>query len=347
MSGTPSNPPPFVSLVMAVRNEAKFIRRTVECLMAQDYPADLLECIVADGMSEDGTPDIIRSLQGSHPNLRVVENPRKTTATGLNTAILAAKGDVIVRMDGHSEIGPDYVRNCVRELERTGADHVGGSAPPAGDNRFGEAVALATTTRFGAGGSSFRYSDREEWVDTVFLGAWTRKVLGRIGLFDESMLCDEDDEFNYRLHGQGGRILLSPLLRATYRPRNSPAGLAKQYFRYGFWKVRVMQKHPRQMRWSHFLPPAFAASLAVTAAWALFSAAGLVLLCAVAVPYITVNLAASVAAAARGGWRYAGLLPLVYGILHLGYGFGFLSGLIRFAGSWNDRRGCVPQLPGS
>ena len=345
MNDKPSAELPFVSLVMAVRNEAKFIRRSLECLLSQDYPADRLACIVADGMSQDDTPETIRSMQGQHPNLRLVENPRKTTATGLNVAILASKGDVIVRMDGHSEIRPDYVRNCVSELERTGADHVGGAAPPIGDTPFGEAVALATTTRFGAGSSSFRYSDREEWVDTAFLGAWTRSALERLGLFDEALKCDEDDEINYRLCAQGGRILLSPLLQATYRPRGSAAGLAKQYFRYGFWKVRVMQKHPRQMRWTHFLPPGFAALLAVNALWATFSATGRMLFLAVAAPYLAVNLAASIAVAARRGWRYVGLLPQVYAILHLSYGFGFLSGLIRFAGSWNDRSGCVPCLP--
>jgi glycosyltransferase involved in cell wall biosynthesis len=111
MTNHSSNEPPFVSLVMAIRNEAAYIRRSLECLLSQDYPAHRMELIVADGMSDDGTPQAIRSLQEQHPNLRLLENPKKTTATGLNTAILAARGDVIVRMDGHSEIRPDYVRN--------------------------------------------------------------------------------------------------------------------------------------------------------------------------------------------------------------------------------------------
>ena len=345
MNNLASIDPPFASLIMAVRNEAKYIRQSLECLLSQDYPANRLELIVADGLSDDGTPQAIRSLQGRYPNLRLLENPRRTTATGLNLAILAARGEVIVRMDGHSEIRPDYVRSCVAELQRTGADHVGGAAPPIGDSAFGKAVALATTTRFGAGGSSFRYSDREEWVNTVFLGAWTRGTLEKLGLFDEGLLCNEDDEFNYRLCEQGGRILLSPLLKATYRPRGAPAPLAKQYFRYGFWKVRVMQKHPRQMRWSHFAPAAFAAALAGSALWALFDVSGRVVLGSVAALYLAANLAASVLAAARAGSRDAGLLPVAYAILHLSYGVGFLCGLIRFAGSWRDRCGQVPRLP--
>lgn len=340
MSVTGTVPYPLVSLVMAIRNEAPFIRATLESVAAQDYPADRWEVIIADGSSTDGTPERVREFASKHPNVRLLDNPRRTTATGLNAAIAASRGDVIVRMDGHSELPSGYVRICVEELQRTGAEHVGGAVSTVSPSPFGEVVALAMSTPFGVGGARFRYSDREEWVDTVFLGAWRRDVFERIGLFDESMACNEDDEFNYRLREAGGRNFMSPPLRVTYRPRDTAWGLAKQYARYGFWKVRVMQKHPRQMRPSHFVPPAFAMALLVSSLSAPFSAFGQLLFALTAGSYLVASLVATLVC----GRKHALSLPLVYAILHVSYGFGFLSGLVVFAGSWRDRGGRVPFL---
>jgi succinoglycan biosynthesis protein ExoA len=335
---------PFVSLVMAIRNESQFIQKCMESILSQDYPADRMEVLVADGMSTDGTADIVKSFQTRCPTLRVLENQGMITATGLNAAISSARGEIIVRMDGHSEMPLDYVRNCVTALQRTGAEHVGSGVLSVGKTVFGEAVALAMSTPFGVGGSRCRTGNLEEWVDTVFLGAWRREIFERIGLFDEDVGCSDDDEFNYRLLDQGGRILLSPPLRMTYYPRDKLKALTKQYFRYGFWKVRVFQKHPRQMRPSHFVPPAFAAALLVSGLWSACSAAGLIAFGAVAGAYLAANLAATLALGLRLGWKYARFLPLIFAVLHLSYGFGFLAGLVRFAGRWGDKAGRVPDL---
>ena len=334
---------PFVSLVMAVLNEAPFIERSLKSVLAQDYPADRMEVLVADGLSTDGTRAALESFQSGHSRLRILDNPKRTTATGLNLAIAHARGEVIVRMDGHSELPPDYVRHCVSELSRTGAEHVGSAITTIGESEFGKAVALAMSTPFGVGGARFRYADREEWVDTVFLGAWPRSIFERIGMFDESMKCNEDDEFNYRLLDHGGRILMSPPLRVKYTPRDTPSALATQYFRYGFWKVRVFQKHPRQMRASHFVPPLFSAVLLISACWAAASTAGAILFAATAGAYLAANVAASLIAGLRHGWKRIRFLPLIYAVLHLSYGFGFLAGLARFAGRWGDRTG-APDL---
>ena len=133
-----------------------------------------------------------------------------------------------------------------------------------GINAFGKALAIATSTPFGIGGGRFHYSNKEEWVDTVYMGAWHRRVFEQIGLFDEELARDQDDEFNYRLRAAGGRILLSPKIRSEYSVRSSPSALWRQYFQYGFWKVRVLQKHPRQMSLRQFVPPAFVASLLIS-----------------------------------------------------------------------------------
>src|SRR5262245_34169273 len=197
---------PLVTVIMPVRQEAGFIARSLGAVLAQEYPVERLEVLVADGGSTDGTREIVQAHQARHPNLRLVDNPGQIVPTGLNAALRHARGEVIVRVDGHTEIAPDYVLECVSALRRMGADNVGGRMNAIGEGPFGEAVALATSSPFGIGNARFHYSDREEWVDTVYMGAWPREVFARIGLFDEELVRDQDEEFNYRLLGLGGRI---------------------------------------------------------------------------------------------------------------------------------------------
>ena len=202
-----------------------------------------------------------------------------------------------------------------------------------GEGTFGAAVALATSSPFGVGGARFHYSDREEWVDTVYLGAWRRDVFDRIGFFDEELVRNQDDEFNYRLRASGGRILLAPTIRSKYTVRGTPARLWKQYFQYGYWKVRVLQKHMRQMQPRQFVPPAFVGALLVLAIAAPFSPMAAKGLLALALTYLAVNVAAAIATT-KSSLRLAPLVALVFVILHLSYGSGFLAGLVRFAGKW-------------
>jgi succinoglycan biosynthesis protein ExoA len=329
---------PFVTVIMPVRQEAAFIAHSLGAVLAQDYPRDRFEIIVADGRSSDGTCEIVRALQVSHPNLRLVENPGLIVPTGLNVAIHHARGDVIVRVDGHTEIAPDYVRECVATLRRTGADNVGGCMNAVGVGAFGEAVALATSTPFGVGNARFHYSNREDLVDTVYMGAWPRDVFTRIGLFDEALVRDQDDEFNYRLLEHGGRIWLNPGIRSRYVARSTARGLWRQYFQYGYWKVRVMQKHPKQMRYRQFIPALFVASCAAALLAAPFSALAAIVLVLTITSYFVANVFASVATAGRRGWRHLFRLPVIFCILHVAYGAGFLVGLMKFSPWLRGRR---------
>jgi glycosyltransferase involved in cell wall biosynthesis len=335
---------PTVSVLMPIRNEAGHIQRSLEAVLQQEYPAEQMEVLVADGMSDDGTRQIVSSYQADHPNLRLIDNPGRIVPTGLNAALREARGEVIIRVDGHTIIAPDYARQCVDALQRTSADNAGGRMNAIGQGAFGEAVALATSSPFGVGGARFHYSEQEEWVDTVYMGAWPRRVFDEIGLFDEEMVRNQDDEFNYRLSSQGGRILLSPDIKSVYTVRGSPARLWKQYFQYGYWKVRVLQKHPRQMRLRQFAPPAFAAGLLAALLLAPVTFVGRWLLAGIAVAYGLANLSASLITVAHKGWKHLILLPLVYAILHLSYGLGFLAGLVKFAGRWGDQLGKVPSF---
>lgn len=333
---------PFVSVLLPIRNEEKSIERCLQSVFDQDYPADRMEIIIADGRSEDQTREVIRRLQVRHPNLILIDNPGHIVPTGLNAALRAARGEIIVRVDGHTHIACDYVRECVEALQRSGADNVGGRMNAVGTTPFGEAVAVATSSPFGVGSARFHYSEEEEFVDTVYMGAWRRDVFTRIGLFDEELVRDQDDEFNYRLRENGGKILLSPRIKSEYTGRSTPKALWKQYYQYGLWKVRVLQKHPLQMSWRQFVPPLFALTLIVTTLWGLFSKIGRVLLGLAAGVYTAANLAASIYTASRKGWAFLRYLPQIYAILHLSYGFGFLTGLVRFIDRWGDRRGCEP-----
>jgi glycosyltransferase involved in cell wall biosynthesis len=325
---------PMVTVVMPIRNEAAFITRSLGSVLAQDYPPERLEVLVADGMSTDRTRSLVADLGRQHPKLRLIDNHGMIVPTGMNAALKHATGEIIVRVDGHTLIEPDYVRQCVKALSRTGADNVGGRMDAAAQGRVGEAVALATSSPFGVGGARFHYSDREEWVDTVYLGAWPREVFARIGIFDEEMVRNQDDELNYRLRAQGGRILLCPAIKSRYFNRSTLRSLWRQYFQYGYWKVRVLQKHPRQMRPRQFVPPLLVAALIAALLLAAFFSWGWLVLAFIGSSYLAANLAASLLTASQTSLRHFPLLPAVFLALHLSYGAGFLLGLIKFAPRW-------------
>lgn len=327
---------PFVSIIMPIRNEAAFIERSLGAVLAQDYPADQLEVLIADGMSTDETRAIIQRLVARHPqvSVRVIDNPGKIVPTGFNAALAEARGEVIVRVDGHTVIAPDYVLECVAALQQSGADNVGGKMAAVGVTPLGQAVALATSSPFGVGGARFHYSDREEWVDTVYMGAWPRHVFEQLGGFDPELVRNQDDEFNYRLRAQGGRILLNPRIRSQYYNRTSLRSLWRQYYQYGFYKVRVLQKHPRQMRPRQFVPPVFMIALICGGVLSIFSKPVAVFWGSIVVLYVTANILASFYVAKQSGWSHLIFLPIIFFILHSSYGLGFLHGLVHFRRTW-------------
>lgn len=351
---------PFVSIILPVYNEAAFIVPVLSAILAQNYPADQMEILIVDGISTDNTRQKILSTVHRPPStvynppstVVILDNPAKIVPTALNIALRRAKGEIIIRVDGHTIIAPDYVRQCVEVLRRSGAENVGGRMNAEGRSVFGQAVALATSTPFGVGGGRFHYSNAEEWVDTVYMGAWPRSVFEKIGLFDEELVRDQDDEFNYRLRAQGGRILLSPLIRSTYTVRSTPGALWRQYYQYGFWKIRVLQKHPRQMRPRQFAPPAFVLFLLLSLALLPFFRLPPSAFCLSLLPSafcLLLYLSASVITIikkrpAHSRFSILCALPLVFAILHVSYGLGFLTGLFKFANRWRDKRGQTPTL---
>ncbi len=316
---------PFVTVILPVRNEERDLEACLQSVLAQDYPRELMEVLVADGRSEDGTRELVARQARADARVRLVDNPGRIVPTGLNAAIRESRGEVIVRVDGHTRIEPDYVALSVEALRRTGADVVGGNMRAAGRSTFGRSVALATSTPMGVGGSRFHYAECEEPAESVYMGVFRRDVFARYGFFDEGMVRNQDDEFNYRVRARGGRIVLVPALRSTYAPRESAAALFRQYFQYGFYKVRVASLHPRMFRPRHALPSLFVlavAGLALAALWVPLARALLPLL-------LLLHAGASLVFSARAaaGERAAWLLsPVATLVLHAGYGSGFLAG---------------------
>ena len=321
---------PLVSVIMPVRNEAAYIERSLGAVLAQEYPADRLEILVVDGMSGDGTRQAVLAHAATRPNLRLLDNPAGIVPPGLNIGIRQARGEIVVRVDGHCEIAPDYVSRCVEHLlaghEGAPVEAVGGPIETVGETDEAQAIALAMSSWFGVGGSAFRtIKDRPLLVETVAFPAYRRATLQRLGPFDEELVRNQDDEYNYRLLKSGGRVLLSPDIRSRYYSRSSLRSLWRQYYQYGYWKVRVMQKHPRQMRLRQFAPPAFVAGLLGSTALGLLFQPFRWLLGVVLALYTAANVVASFAP----GRVHAPRLLIIHPILHLSYGLGFLVGLAR------------------
>ena len=287
-------------------------------------------------MSDDGTREAVDALVEAAgreaASVTVIDNPGRVVATGLNAAISKAKGDLIVRIDGHCEVQHDYVTTCVRLLEETGADNVGGITSARGTGVLQRAIALGMSSPFGVGNARFRYASKPGWVDTVFPGAWRREVFERIGGFDEELVRNQDDELNFRLVQAGGRIWLDPIMRIRYEPRDSLGALWRQYFDYGFHKVRVIQKRRGVASLRHLIPATFVVSLLVGLATAAVTRRR-TLLRSLLVPYIAASVVAS-ARAGRSDQATLPVLPAVFATLHLSYGTGFLAGLW----SWRRRR---------
>lgn len=321
---------PYVSVIVPCRNEKDYIQACLRSILAQDLSPEEFEIIVADGMSDDGTRDILKQLAEKDLRLRVIDNPGRIVSPGLNAALRVARGAIIIRMDAHTEYASDYIRQCLAVLRETGADNVGGPARTKSTGYVQSAIGAAYHSAFGVGGARFHKVEYEGYVDTVPFGCWPRKVFDHIGFFDEELIRNQDDEFNLRLTRIGRKIWQSPRVKSWYRPRSSLRALFRQYEQYGYWKIRVIQKHRRLASVRHLIPGSFVLSLIMlplislgwpVTAWAWLSLVGL---------YGAANIVVSMLIAARQGWILFPLLPLVFACYHFGYGYGCLRGVWDF-----------------
>jgi glycosyltransferase involved in cell wall biosynthesis len=321
---------PAVSVVVPCRNEAGHIETCLRSILAQRPPEGGFEVNVADGMSNDGTRKVLDRLAKEDERIRIVDNPGRIVSTGLNTAIKASRGRVIVRMDAHTEYAPDYIQQCLSVLRETGADNVGGPWIAKGQGYASRAIAAAFQSPFAAGGARSHDPGHVGKVDSVYLGCWPREVFDRVGLFDEELVRNQDDEFNLRLTRAGGKIWQSPSVKSWYVPRDSLKSLFRQYVQYGYWKVRVIQKHKLPASLRHLVPALFVATLALLGSASTAAPAARIGLAVVLSFYVSGLSLASLVASRRAGWDLLPLLPIVFACFHIGYGMGFLYGLLDF-----------------
>lgn len=321
---------PMVSLIVPCRNERGYIRACLDSLAASDYPAGRLEILVVDGMSDDGTPAIVREWAQANPVARLIESPRRTTPAALNVGIAHARGSVFMRADAHAEFPRTYVRDLVEWLERSGADGVGGMCRtlPGAETPAARAIALALAHPFGVGNSWFRIGTSEpRLVDTVPFGCYRMQLFERLGGFDEELVRNQDDEFNLRIIRSGGRVLLVPDVVSRYYARTRLRDVARMFYQYGFFKPAVIRKVGAVMTLRQLVPAAFTATLAALLLLAPWNRAAAVGLAALASVYGLADLAAASSAGRGHGARTVAALLVVFPLLHLSYGGGFLVGL--------------------
>lgn len=337
-------PLPFVSVVIPVFNERRFIEACLNSVLNQDYPADRYEVIVADGGSTDGTRAIVEAAAARHSNLRLIDNPGRTQASGLNLGILASSGEYIARQDGHAEWTRHHLRRSVTLLIETGADNVGGAADGEGATPTGRAIACAMRSPFGVGGARFRYATAAEDAATVFPGTFRRTTLERVGLFDEAYPPHEDYELNHRIRERGGRVVFSPDIPTRYHVRNSIPALARQYFRYGRSKVRVARASPGVIRPYHLAAPAlvaalpFGAFMGLTRRWRRAVIVG-------GAAYAAACVAAGVRAGSGESPAVRLRIPAIFPVLHLSWGSGFWVAIAEGVLQVDTGGGSPPTLP--
>ncbi len=323
-----------ISVIVPCYNEERTIAHLLEALRQQTVGTGAFEVIIADGMSTDSTRQVINRYLREYPELsvQVVDNPMRNIPAGLNRALEAAKGDIIIRLDAHCIPAPDYIERCVEALEAGKGDNVGGvwQIEPGGDGWIARSIAAAAGHPLGVGDALYRFTREPAVVDTVPFGAFRRETLQRVGGYDENLLTNEDYELNTRIRKQGGTVYLDPAIRSIYFARSTLAALARQYFRYGYWKWRMLRRYPETLRWRQALPPLFVLSL------------GLLLLAGIFYPplwllfagEIGVYLLALWLGALPVAWRRRDLslwlgIPLAIMTMHLSWGSGFLWSMLR------------------
>ena len=328
-----------VSVIIPCYNEEATIGDTLASIYSQTFPRAEMEVVISDSMSTDRTRDVIAEFQQAHPDMsvRMVENSARIIPAALNRAIEAAQGEIIVRMDAHSKPYPDYVENCVRSLDEGRGANVGGvwEIQPGASGWVAAGIAVAAAHPLGAGDAAYRLRPEAGAVDTVPFGAYRKSLIDEVGAFDESLLSNEDYEFNVRVRRAGKTIWLDPRIRSIYFARPDFGALAKQYWRYGIWKWRMLRRYPDTLRWRQALPPVFVGSVIVLLALSFWLPARILLGMELLV-YAGILFAAGIILAARRGQPALIFgFPIAVATIHFSWGGGLLWSLTTSLGKAN------------
>jgi len=335
---------PYVSLIVPVLDEEATIAACLAALSDQTYPKERLEIIVADGGSRDATRRIVSEIAGGDTRIRLVDNPGRNTAAGLNVGLQQSGGSIVGMINGHSVPSHDYVERAVEALDRTGAWAVGGIIERAGRNSVQRAIARATGSPFGVGNSTYNYARTGMYVEAVFPGMWPRWVFDSVGIFDPEMLRNEDNELSHRIRQAGGTIWYEPSVRVMYVPRDTWRGVATQYHAYAVGKLLVFRKHRSAIRWRHLAPAGLVVGLPAGILAGFLDRRLWLVTLAAATAYVAVLSISARRMRQEGDSTLRILFAML--LIHQAYGLGTLEGLLRFSSGWLRRPQSGPTAPG-
>jgi len=336
-----------VSVIVPIRNERAFIEPCLRALLDQVGVPNAYEIIVVDGMSDDGTREIVRALASEDPRLSLLDNPGRIVSTALNIGVAHARGDIIIRVDGHTRVAPDFVHENLRLMsEHPEAWSVGGPIAHRGKTTFARGVAAAMSSRFGVGGASHRREDYEGYAEGAVFPAFRREIFARVGMFDEQLVRNQDDEFNFRITRMGGKIYISPRVKHDYYVRGSLRALTRQYMQYAYWKVAVFRKHKRIIAARHLAPMIFvlAAPTCAIAAVVLPPPLGTVCLVPLAAYCGLLTMVFATTAVEQRSVRVGGSAALATAAMHLAYGVGTIFGILAPPGKSSAMRSVMERI---
>lgn len=320
---------PSVSIIVPCYNEERTIELLLNAILSQSYPTEQIEVIIADGLSTDHTREAVHDFSLANPqlSLQIVDNPQKIIPSAINIALDHADGEIIIRLDAHSIPQENYIEKCIEILESTGAANVGGvwEIKAASEKWMACSIARAASHPIGAGDARYRFGGTAGEVHTVPFGAFQRSWMERVGRFDETLLTNEDYEYNFRLRQAGGVIWYDPSIRSIYFARDNLASLAKQYLRYGYWKAVMLSRNPVSLRWRQALPVLFVSGVLALGFLSIWSALSRIILSGYLGIYLVITLVAGLIEAIRT--KDLGLVlgfPLALWTMHFSWGIAFL-----------------------
>lgn len=334
----------IVSVVTPVYNESKYIDKCIKSLLEQDYPMNNMEWIFVDGNSTDDTVERIKKYQAQYPKLiKIKSNPKKIVPYAMNIGIASSKGKYIVRLDAHADYKEDYISKCVYYLDNSDAENVGGMAETKANGFVGNCIAKMLSSRFGVGNSEFRTNGKSGYVDTVPFGAFRREVFSKYGGYDERLVRNQDNEMNYRIRKNGGKIFLSDDIHLSYYCRDSIKGISDMAKKNGLWNVITMKLCPGAMGIRHFIPLVFVLSIIVLGALGLFLRFFWWLLFIELCLYLTLDIIFTIRISSS--IRELLIILILFPIFHISYGVGSLKGIVKqFSKEYHNATYIVPKL---
>lgn len=334
---------PFITAMIVVRNEEKYIEQCFRSLLEQSYPPDRYEVLIIDGLSEDKTLSLARETEKKYCSricngeletivqVRYIENPRKVLASGWNIGINESKGDYVIRIDAHGYADKDFLLNSVETiLSVDDAVCVGGTMRTVALSIKGNLIAEVLSSPFGVGNSKFRYSQKAQYVDTVAFGLYKKSVFSEVGYFDETLMRNQDNDMHRRIREWGGKFYLNPKIKSTYHPRETVKSMMKQGFQNGKWNIITFKKDKNSLSVRHLVPLAFVTSLIGTAILGFFFKLSWILLCGILALYFILSMIFSFTKTNKV--KSVLIMPVLFLLLHLSYGTGSLLSIFNLGG---------------